>query len=172
MYYSFYYKGIHFRSLSLQENSVPYRISFDASLILMWSKLISNRTLHDRSRLHRTIICFERSYSNHEPTERDERKGATRMEGMKGQRNRSMKARRNPLGCMRGQKTLTWPSPEIGTVPNGTIVLPRLAENAMEYIVNTTQTNVEPFSPRTKKRGRARKENPKGKRVTTMKTWM
>ncbi len=36
------YKGILFRPLSLQKNSVPCRISSNTSLILMWSKLVSN----------------------------------------------------------------------------------------------------------------------------------
>ena len=39
------YKRILFRPLSLQKNSVPCRISSNTSLILMWSKLVSNPQL-------------------------------------------------------------------------------------------------------------------------------
>ena len=63
------YKRILFRPLSLQKNSVPCRISSNTSLILMWSKLVSNPQLvaarsltctHAHTYLNMTrIMCFD-----------------------------------------------------------------------------------------------------------------
>lgn len=80
--------------------------------------------------------------------------------------------RRNHLGCLKDQKTLTSTSLGNGMAPNGGTVPTRREENAKVSIINIIPKIARSLSPKVLRiRGRTRKAKARKGKVTT-KTWM